>query len=185
MRPIKESITRAPHRPVVAALALLAICLLAGPARASAPSIVIDGSSLPGDVPALVSGDHVLVPLRGVFERLGAHVDFDAATQTASATLNGMLVQVVIGSRTARVNGSERTLDTPAREVAGRVMIPLRFVAESLGISVDYDTPSDTVVIVSGMRPGNFAAMDSGPEPAAAAAKTAPSVEDERPPKAS
>lgn len=168
-------------RPTAGFLSGAILCLaLSAPALAGAPSIVIDGSRLPADVPALVSGDHVLVPLRGVFERLGARVAYDAQSQTASAALNGMLVQVVVGSRTGWVNGQRRTLDVAAREVAGRVMIPLRFVAESLGVSVDFDGPSDTVVIVSGFKPGNFAAMDSGPQ-LAVAPKLAPNVEDQRP----
>jgi len=147
---------------------------------AAAPSIVIDGSRLPADVPALVSGDHVLVPLRGVFERLGARVSYDASSGTAAATLGATIVQVAVGSRTAWVNGERRSLDVEPREVAGRIMIPLRFVAESLGVSVDYDGPSDTVVIVTGLKPGNFAAMTTGPN-VAAVPKQAPSVEDERP----
>lgn len=180
MRPITDLLPRAPRLWLIMAAALLAVCLAQAPVRATAPSIVIDGSSLPNDVPALVSGDHVLVPLRGVFERLGAQVGYDASTQTASASLNGMRVQVVVGSRTARVNGVARTLEVVAREVAGRVMIPLRFVAQSLGVAVDYDASSDTVVIVSGLKPGNFAAMESGPD-LSGPAKAAPSVEDERP----
>ncbi|GEM_PF-1560667 len=168
-------------RPITRPLLTLALLLvLAAPVRATAPSIVIDGSALPGDVPALVSGDHVLVPLRGVFERLGATVSYDAESQTATAVLNEMSVSVTVGSPTALVNGKPRTLDVSPREVAGRVMIPLRFVAQSLGVSVDYDDTSDTVVIVTGRRPGNFAAMTSGPD-LSAAPKVAPTVEDARP----
>jgi len=160
-------------------LSLVFVFAFVAPA-AAVPAIVIDGSRLPADVPALASGDHVLVPLRGVFERLGARVSYDASSRTAVATLGATIVQVAVGSRTGWVNGERRTLDVEPREVAGRIMIPLRFVAESLGVSVDYDAPSDTVVIVTGFRPGNFAAMNSGPN-VAAAPKLAPSVEDERP----
>jgi hypothetical protein len=160
-------------------IALSLLLTLAAPA-AAVPSIVIDGSRLPADVPALVSGDHVLVPLRGVFEHLGARVSYDASSQTAAAALGATIVQVEVGSRTAWVNGERRTLDVEPREVAGRIMIPLRFVAESLGVSVDYDGPSDTVVIVTGFTPGNFAAMTSGPN-LAIVPKEAPSVQDERP----
>ncbi|HEV2037353.1 MAG TPA: hypothetical protein VGQ96_02010, partial [Candidatus Eremiobacteraceae bacterium] len=55
-------------------LSLTLVLATLAPAAAAVPSIVIDGARLPADVPALVSGDHVLVPLRGVFERLGARV---------------------------------------------------------------------------------------------------------------
>lgn len=169
MRP--KTLTR-----LVLSFALFLACV--GPA-AAVPAIVIDGSRLPADVPALTSGDHVLVPLRGVLERLGARVAYDPSTQTATAALGPTIVQVAVGSRTAWVNGERRTLDVVPREVAGLIMIPLRFVAESLGVSVDYDAPSDTVVIVSGFKPGNFAAMINGPAPSTP--KLPPSIQDERP----
>ena len=153
-----------------------------GPALASAPSIVIDGSTVPADVPALVSDGRVFVPLRGVFERLGARVSYDAASQTALASLDGKVVQVTVGSTVAHVDGRRYDMDVAAREFAGRVMIPLRFVAQALGANVDYDGPSNTVVIVSGMRPGSFAAMTSGPnEISAARTGHAPSIEDQHP----
>jgi len=167
-------------RPITRLLFSLVLFLAFVVPAAAVPSIVIDGSRLPADVPALASSDHVLVPLRGVFERLGARVSYDASSRTAAATLGATIVQVAVGSRTAWVNGERRTLDVEPREVAGRIMIPLRFVAESLGVSVDYDGPSDTVVIVTGFKPGNFAAMTSGPN-VADVPKQAPSVEDERP----
>ena len=125
MRPIARLLT----------LTLSLVLLSTATVLAATPSIVIDGSTLPADVPALVSGSHILVPLRGVFERFGARVWFDAASSTASASLSGSLVQVTVGSKTAWVNGKSRQLDVAPTELAGRVMIPLRFVAEALGVA--------------------------------------------------
>lgn len=172
-----------PKNPLVVCF-LLAL-IFAHPLRAAAspdssPSIVIDGATLPSDVPALVSGDHVLVPLRGVFEQFGALVSFDEASGWATASLNGTTVAVAVGSRDARINGESKTMDVAAREVAGRVMIPLRFVAQALGVSVDYDSQSNTVVIVSGFKQGSFAAYAGGPV-YTVASRIAPSVESMRP----
>ncbi|MBC5805373.1 MAG: hypothetical protein GIX00_07140 [Candidatus Eremiobacteraeota bacterium] len=136
-------------------------------------------------MPALSVGDRVLVPLRGVLERLGATVSYDAGAQIASAVLDGTTVKVSLRSPEAWVNGEHRRLDGGAREIAGRTMIPLRFVAETLGVSVAFDGASNTVLIVSGRKAGNFAASalsdtafaltgSGGP-------KIGPSVEDERP----
>ncbi len=162
-------------------LAVLALLLApVTPARASSPTIMVDGTALPADVPAVVNGDHILVPLRGVLERLGAQVAYDPVRQVASAALNGVLVQVRVGTNQGWVNGQPKTLDIGAREIAGRVMIPLRFVADALGVAVDYDDQSNTIVIVSGFKPGNFAAMTSGPT-LSVASKLAPTVEDLRP----
>ncbi len=154
------------------------LCVAASPD--SSPTIVIDGTRLSSDVPALVSGDHVLVPLRGVFEQFGALVSFDETTGWATASLNGTTVAVAVGSRNARINGEPKAMDVAAREIAGRVMIPLRFVAQALGVSVDYDAQSSTVVIVSGFKQGSFAAYAGGPV-STVASRVAPSVENMRP----
>lgn len=164
----------------ILALALLAGGQVALAAPQAMTSIVVDGSHLSSDVPALVSGNHVLVPLRGVFEQFGALVTFDEASGVAIATLGSTTVRITVGSDRARVNGRPATMDVAAREFAGRVMIPLRFVAQALGVAVDYDAASNTVVIVSGRRPGNFAAYAGGPV-YTNVARLAPTVQSVRP----
>lgn len=170
---------------VACAALLLALSPSARAADSQAPAILIDGQALPSDVPAISVGDRVLVPLRGVFERFGASVSYDARAQIASAVLDGTKVLVSLRSPDAWVNGEHRRLDGGAREIAGRTMIPLRFVAEALGVSVAFDGDSNTVLIVSGRKAGNFASSalsdtafaltgSGGP-------KIGPSVEDERP----
>ena len=154
-------------------IALSAVMLFIAPVLADAtPTIVVDGYTVSTDVPPVVSDGHVLVPLRGVFERFGADVEYDASTDTATATRNGMTVKVKGDSPVGWVNGASVALETPAQEIAGRLEVPLRFVAEALGVSVDYDASSNTVVIVSGVRPGNFVAAGPG-TPAYASASVA------------
>lgn len=146
--------------------AAFVLALSAAPAHADAtPTILVDGFTVTTDVPPIVVNGHVLVPLRGVFERFGADVEYDASTDTAVATRNGTTVKVQGDSPAGWVDGARVALETPAREVAGRLEVPLRFVAEALGVSVDYDAPSNTVVIVSGVRPGNFVAAGPGTPP--------------------
>lgn len=151
--------------------ASLALGLSAVPANADAtPTILVDGYTVTTDVPPIVVDGHVLVPLRGVFERFGADVEYDAATDSAIATRNGITVKIADDSPVGWVDGARIALETPAREVAGRLEVPLRFVAQSLGVSVDYDASSNTVVIVSGAAPGNFVAAGPGTPPYASSA---------------
>lgn len=148
---------------------------------------MLDGQRLPADVPAAVVHGHVLVPLRDVFERFGAVVKLDDANQMALATLRGITVKVSLLSPDAWINNEHRTLETGTREIAGRILVPLRFIAQALGVSVDYDAASNTIVIVSGFRSGNFAAATmsetngSGSFSVAPAPKKAVSVQDESP----
>ena len=149
---------------------VIALGVFAAPAFADmTPTILVDGYTVKTDVPPLVVDGHVLVPLRGVFERFGADVQYDASTDTATATRYGATVKITGDSSVGLVNGARVALETPAREVAGRLEVPLRFVAEALGVSVDYDGSSNTVVIVSGVRPGNFVAAGPGTPPYASA----------------
>jgi hypothetical protein len=178
------------HRVISLAALLLTIVFLAAPGRADAPTILVDGTVARTDAPALTVDGHVLVPLRGVFERFGATVDYDAKTNTAIAQRAGTIVKIAVDSTDAWVNGHHVTLETPAREFGGRVEVPLRFVAEALGVSVDFDSLTNTVVIVSGFKQGNFVAAGPG-TPAAQNAPSnayapqlpsiAPSVDEKRP----
>lgn len=93
------------------------------------------------------SNGRVLVPLRGVFEQMGAYVDWNAATRTVTAERSGTNVELRIGDRQATVDGRILELDSPAQILRGRTMVPLRFLSESLGASVEWIAPSRTVEI--------------------------------------
>lgn len=94
-------------------------------------------------------GGRVMVPLRGVIERLGGSVLYDAATQVITGAHPGTSDQfrLRVGSDQALVNGKNVTLDTPPRVIAGTTYVPLRFVSEALGAQVSWDNANHTVVI--------------------------------------
>ena len=102
--------------------------------------------AFPDQAPMMVS-NRVLVPLRGVFEELGATVNWDASKDLVTATRNGQTVELYIGKTTAMVGTRQLTLDQPATVVNGRAMVPLRFLAESLGATVDWRATDMTVTI--------------------------------------
>ena len=102
--------------------------------------ILIDGKevSYDGPPPRRKLG-RVLVPLRSIFETMGAHVRWDDNSQTVFANRNDTKVELEIGSNNATVNGSAVLMDVPAQLIAGSTFVPLRFLSESLGARVDYD----------------------------------------------
>jgi len=102
--------------------------------------------NFPGQPPVEQNG-HLLVPLRGVLEKLGAYVDYDNASQTVTAQRGSTRISLPIGGQQATVNGRSISLDTPAQVISGSTMVPLRFVAESLGADVNYDVSSNSVAI--------------------------------------
>lgn len=126
---------------VMLCMALL-ITMLAIPVSAAAPvpSVIIDGQSVSFDVAPMIDNGRVLVPLRAIFEQMGAKVDWDDQTKTATAVKGTVTVVVKLGSTSPTINGVVKTIDVPARLVeGGRIMAPLRFVCEAFGGSVTWD----------------------------------------------
>jgi hypothetical protein len=144
--------------PRAAVAAILAVAAIAGgpglpPAARTAAqgliSVVLDGEPLLLDVPPIQIEGRILVPLRGVFERLGAKVNFDADTQTVTATRESVMIILRLGNREARVGDRIVTLDVPPLALRGRTYVPLRFITEALGSRVDWDERTRTVLIYS------------------------------------
>lgn len=100
--------------------------------------VYLDGWRLPCDVPPLLSNGRVLVPLRAIFQGLGATVDWDGETGQVRARRNGHEVRLRVGDKTALVDGRPVVLDVPAQVVAGRTLVPIRFVSQALGASVEW-----------------------------------------------
>jgi len=94
----------------------------------------------------------VMVPMRGVFERLGANVEWNPGARMVTATRGDTNVELTLGSRFALVNGERVAMDVPAMEIAGSTYIPLRFVSEALGSDVTWDRKAATVFIDTGER---------------------------------
>ncbi len=99
------------------------------------------------DVEPMMLNGRVMVPLRGVFEHVDAHVQWNAESRTVICHRAGDELRLPIGSYHATLNGTMLALDTPAILVSGRTMIPLRFTSEALGASVDWIAETKTVQI--------------------------------------
>jgi len=111
--------------------------------------VLLDGVELSFDVPPQTVGGRTLVPLRTIFEALGAEIEWDSASRTVTASDGKIEVILTIGSTTPTVNGRVVTIDQPGIVVSGRTLVPLRFVAESFGVDVNWDSASRTVSITS------------------------------------
>lgn len=154
------------HVLIVLVVAALAATMVPAPTLAQGSvRVFVDGQLVQFDQPPIVVGARVLVPLRGIFERLGATVEWEAGTRTVLAVSGSTVVELVIGRRTARVNDRVVQLDVPAMVVRGRTLVPLRFVSESIGAEVQYQDSTRTVLIFS---PGAGPAPAPQPQPTAA-----------------
>ena len=69
---------------------------------------------------ALVKGGTILIPLRSMFEQMGATVSYDAGSKTATVTKPGAEVKVTVGKPEVIINGESRPLDVPPDDLSGR-----------------------------------------------------------------
>lgn len=106
----------------------------------------IDWEEYDGVGPVIEDG-RTLVPLRTVSENLGAVVDWDEKAKSIAVTYEDMFIKMAVDIGEAYVDGDEIVLDTPPVIVNGRTLVPLRFVAESMGLHVEWEPESRTVII--------------------------------------
>ena len=111
------------------------------------PYIEFNGNILGFDVPPIIEDGSTLVPMRFLFEQMGADVEWDSETQTATATVDNKAVTFSIDNVNARINNKPAKMDVPARLVNGKTMVPLRFLSENMGYDVDWDADSRTAII--------------------------------------
>jgi len=109
--------------------------------------VTIDGIPLSLDVPPVVMSGRTLVPLRAIFEALGASVTWDDAAQRIAGARGSRTIVLYLGRNVAYIDGAAVTLDVAPAAVRGRTMVPARFVAESLGATVSWNEATLTMEI--------------------------------------
>jgi len=96
---------------------------------------------------ALLKDGQIYVPLRSMFEQMGATVSATADGKTVTAVKPGASVSVTVGKAEVIVNGESRPLDVPPMVYKGVVLVPVRVISEALGAYVQW-VPDRHVVVV-------------------------------------
>ena len=131
-------------------LILLALCFIPTLAFANAPDdddeypidVYIKGvqaSMYDGFTGVEVKNDRISLPVRVVTEGLGGKVDWNGKTREVTLTKGDKNVVMTIGKKAYTVNGAKKTMDTVPRISKDRTYLPMRFVAEALGVKVQWD----------------------------------------------
>lgn len=129
-------------------------------------SVQLSGKTLTfPDVQPFFENGRTMVPFRTVAEALGAEVGYDSGT--VSASLDGKVCRFAIGGDTLtvsdRVTGKVLKtvpLDASPIEKDGRTCVPVRFLAESLGLTVEWDDGAQCAVLYD--RDALLGSIDSG-----------------------
>lgn len=111
--------------------------------------VEVNGSILQFEQPPIQRNNRTLVPLRTIFEALGADVQWNSATSTIKAAKGDISAVLVIGDANAIVNGKKVVLDAPPTVENNYTFVPVRFISEVFGASVTWDKDSKTIVIKS------------------------------------
>ena len=127
-------------------------------ASAANISVTLNGNIMSFDQPPIIEDGRTLVPLRAIFEALGAEVGWEPSTQTITAVKDNTAITLKIGSNTLFKNGMGIQLDVPAKIIGDRTFVPVRAVAESFGAEVGWNANTQVVTIsTSGAEPGSAA----------------------------
>lgn len=124
-------------------------------AAESSIQLTLNGKRLYPEVAPRKIGAFSYVPVRIISEELGAKVSWDQAAYKVTIEKDTTKIQLVINKTTATVNG--KTVDLEKDDngkaaasvlIAGNTLVPVRFVAENLGVQVDWDDATQTVSLL-------------------------------------
>jgi len=111
-------------------------------------SVIIDGAALKFDQPPIIENSRTLVPMRAIFEALGATVEWFSETEKISAVCDDKKINMQIGNSDMDINGTKTVkLDVTPKIVGSRTLVPLRAVSEAFDAEVLWDSSTRTVTI--------------------------------------
>ena len=112
-------------------------------------TITIDKATVTTDVPPINVQGQTLVPVRGVFNAFNADIDWIPCDQKVFIRKDTTAIWLQIGEAHAKINDNIVPLAVPAMIYRGRTMVPLRFIAESLGAQVNWNPDTQTITIIT------------------------------------
>ncbi len=131
-------------------LTLLVSALPAFSATAASGVLVyIDGTRVSFDVEPQIINDRTMVPLRAIFEHIGAEVTWDDSTKTAISQKGDITVTISIGEYKLTKNGVDIAIDVPAQIVDSRTLVPVRAISESFDCAVFWENDTRSVRVVT------------------------------------
>jgi hypothetical protein len=112
-------------------------------------SVFVDGNKVEFDVAPVINDGRTLVPVRAIFESIGAKVTWDDATKTVYSDMNDTKISLKINDNVLSKNGESIALDVPAKLIKDRTMVPVRAISEAYGCYVSWNDAKRTVAIIT------------------------------------
>ncbi|MDD4297324.1 MAG: stalk domain-containing protein, partial [Ruminiclostridium sp.] len=109
-------------------------------------NVYVNDTKIAFDTQPVFIKNRTMVPIRGVFEAMGATVDWDNNEKIVTIE-KGIKIQVQLDNQKALVDGKTILMDVPAVGINGRILVPIRFISEALKANVDWVNSTKTVFI--------------------------------------
>ena len=117
--------------------------------------VTLDGTYINFDVQPTEINGRVLVPVRAIFEAMGAKVDWNESKNEVVATKDNVTIRLYKDNTTMYRNNNAITLDVPAKDINDRILVPVRAISEAFGCKVDWNDANSQVVITANARIDN------------------------------
>ncbi len=112
-------------------------------------TVTVDCAEVVFDQQPIILEGRTLVPMRAIFEKLGAEVTWDDSTKTATAVKDDITIKIQNQNNIMTKNSETITLDVPAQIINSRTLVPVRAISEAFGCSVDWFSDTRTVTVLS------------------------------------
>lgn len=113
--------------------------------------VEIDGEPLALQQPPVVQSGTTLLPMRDLFEALGATVHYDQATKSIKAVKGARTILLVVGQPSVAVTEGDKSrtieLSVPAQFIGTKTMVPLRFASEALGNQIIWNSAEQLIEV--------------------------------------
>ena len=112
-------------------------------------SVYLDAAKIEFDVKPQIINGRTMVPIRAIFEKMGATVEWDGTTSSAICTKGDTVVKMTVNSMDMYINNQLTKMDISPVVIDGRTLAPARYVAEAFGADVQWSQKNNSVVICS------------------------------------
>lgn len=99
------------------------------------------------EINGIIDNEMTLVEMRSLCDALGIQIAWDNGTSTATCTKDSTSFSLTVGSKSARLNGNPVALERAPKLMNGKILLPARFVAESIGGNVIYNAATGVIEI--------------------------------------
>jgi hypothetical protein len=121
-------------------------------AAIAAVAVFLNGHQVMLPTAAIQRGGTVLVPVKGIFDRLGASISWDPQGKAVAIAAQDLRLDFTVGATDAQLNGQTISLGAPAEIQDGNALVPLRLVATALGADIAWDQQRRRVYVQATSR---------------------------------